>query len=276
MDILVFGKTGQVATELMRRGKVRSLGRDQADLLQPEACAQVIRSAKPDVVVNAAAYTAVDRAEEELASAQTVNAEAPGAMARAAAEIGARFLHVSTDYVFDGSGETPWRPTDAPNPLGAYGRTKLDGERQVIAAGGAFAILRTSWVFSAHGANFVKTMLRLGAERDQLSVVCDQIGGPTSAGSIAQALLQIAQMDGPSGIYHFAGKPSVSWADFAREIFSKSGISCQVNDIPSAQYPTPAKRPQNSRLDCAGLKDDYGIGQPDWRLDLDEILRELA
>lgn len=276
MRILVFGKTGQVATELQRCADVRAFGRDQADLAQPDQCAQIIRATKPEVVINAAAHTAVDRAENEEALAQVINGDAPGVMARTAAEVGAKFLHVSTDYVFDGSGTVPWKPSDPTNPLGAYGRTKREGERQIIASGAESVILRTSWVFSAHGANFVKTMLRLGAERPNLNIVCDQIGGPTSAASIAAALLTIAGAQGPTGIYHFAGQPNVSWADFAREIFRKAGISCDVADIPSADYPTPAERPKNSRLDCTSLFNDYGIQTPDWRADLDGVIHELA
>jgi len=276
MNILVFGKTGQVATELQRQCDLRAVGRDEADLTQPDMCADLLRSVRPDVVINAAAYTAVDRAEEDEVVAQTVNADAPGAMARAAAEIGARFLHISTDYVFDGSGDAPWQPSDQTGPIGAYGRTKLSGETQVLKAGGRPVILRTSWVFSAHGANFVKTMLRLGTERDQLNVVADQVGGPTSAASIASALLHIAKNEGPSGIYHFAGQPAVNWAEFARTIFAAAKLDCTVNDIPAAQYPTPAARPANSRMDCTTLTTDYGIEAPDWRGDLDAVLRELA
>ncbi|MDH5798584.1 MAG: dTDP-4-dehydrorhamnose reductase, partial [Paracoccaceae bacterium] len=190
--ILVFGKTGQLATELQRQGDVTALGRDEVDLENVLACAGAIRKHKPDTVINAAAYTAVDRAEEDGASAALINGAAPRIMAEAAAEVGAKFIHVSTDYVFDGTGDRPWKPEDRPRPQGAYGRTKLSGEEGIRRAGGSHVILRTSWVFSDVGSNFVKTMLRLGAERGELRVVDDQIGGPTPAADIAAALLKIA------------------------------------------------------------------------------------
>jgi len=278
MSMLVFGRTGQVAIELQRHGTVEALGRDQADISDPSACAAAILERRPGAVINAAAYTAVDQAEQEEEQALLVNGEAPGAMARAAAELGIPFLHVSTDYVFDGTGEKPWEPSGLVNPLGAYGRTKLAGEIAVQQAGGNAAILRTSWVFSAHGANFVKTMLRLGRERDALNVVADQIGGPTPAASIAKALLGIAKamQDGAKGgIYHFAGEPDISWAGFARAIFLQAGTDVLVHGIPASDYPTPAVRPMNSRLDCASLMADFGIERPDWRAGLAEVLAEL-
>ena len=283
MKVLVFGRTGQLATELARCApagwQMQTLGREAADLEDPAACARIVAESDADIVINAAAYTAVDRAEAEEAQAQAVNADAPAAMARAAAARGLPFLHVSTDYVFDGAGDRPWRPDDAPAPLGAYGRTKLAGERGGAAAGGAQVILRTSWVFSAHGSNFVKTMLRVGPERGALRVVDDQVGGPTAAGDIAAALFAIAaafaQGRGTSGVYHFAGQPFVSWADFAREIFARAGLDVAVESIPSSEYPTPAPRPRNSRLDGAALMADYGIAPPDWRAALDGVLAEL-
>lgn len=279
--ILVFGQTGQVARELARRAPGATfLGRDRADLSDPAACAAAIRAAAPAAVINAAAWTAVDKAETEEAAAQRVNAAAPGAMAAECAARGIPFLHVSTDYVFDGSGTRPWRPDDATGPLGAYGRTKLAGEAAVRGAGGCHAILRTSWVFSAHGANFVKTMLRLSETRDRLTVVADQIGGPTPAGDIAAALLAMAaalQTDpGRAGTYHFAGAPDVSWADFAREIFAQAGRAVAVEDIPTAAYPTPARRPANSRLDCTSLTDTFGLRRPDWRTGLAGVLTDLG
>jgi len=278
MSILVFGKTGQVAIELQRHGTVKALGRDQADLSDPAACAAAILEQRPQAVINAAAYTAVDRAEQEEELAQVVNGEAPGAMARAAAELGVPFLHISTDYVFDGTGENPWFPENQVNPLGAYGRTKLAGEIAVQQAGGNAAILRTSWVFSAHGANFVKTMLRLGHERDALNVVADQIGGPTPAASIAKALLVMAkamQNGAKGGLYHFSGQPDTSWAGFAREVFSQAGTDVLVHGIPATDYPTPAVRPMNSRLDCTSLMADFGVERPDWRAGLADVLAEL-
>ena len=280
-DLLIFGRTGQVALELARLAPdARFLGRDEADLADPAACAASILAARPAAVINAAAYTAVDRAESDQGTARLVNAEAPGAMAKACAELGIPLVHVSTDYVFDGSGAAA-RAENAPTgPLGVYGQTKLDGERLIDAAGGQWAVMRTSWVFSAHGTNFVRTMRRLGAERDRLTIVADQVGGPTPAADIAAALLAMARamIADPSkgGIYHFAGAPDVSWADFAREIFARSGLSPQVVDIPTSAYPTPARRPLNSRLDCSAISRDFGIPRPDWREGLDRVIQELS
>lgn len=277
--LLVFGKTGQVALELQARADVIALGRDQADLTDPAACAAAIRAHAPAAVINAAAYTAVDNAETDEETATLVNGVAPGAMARACADLGIPFVHISTDYVFDGAGDAPLRPGDPTGPLGAYGRSKLQGEDAVRGAGGVHAILRTSWVVSAHGSNFVKTMLRLGAERDHLSIVADQVGGPTAAGDIAGASLEIAQQlqadPGKTGTYHFSGTPDVSWADFAREIFAQAGITCEVTDIPGSDFPTPAKRPSNSRMDCSATTDVFSIFRPDWRTSLSGILHNL-
>ena len=285
MRILVFGTTGQLARELLRRAPegvaVQAVGRDTADLTDPAACAAVVAATDADLILNAAAYTAVDQAETDRATADLVNGEAPGAMARAAAARGLPFLHVSTDYVFDGAGTRPWREGDPVAPLGAYGASKLLGELQVAEAGGQAVILRTAWVFSAHGKNFVKTMLRVGAEREALSVVDDQRGGPTAAADIADALFTIATAFGKGhgvpGIYHFAGAPTVSWADFAEAIFAASSLPRKpvVNRIPSSDYPTPAKRPGNSALDCSLLAKTYGITQPDWRKSLADVIGEL-
>jgi dTDP-4-dehydrorhamnose reductase len=281
MTLLIFGKTGQVALELQARAPdALFLGRNQADLTDADACATAIRHNAPSAVINAAAYTAVDHAEEDETTALAVNGASPGAMARACAELGIPFVHISTDYVFAGDGDTPWTPTDPVSPRNAYGRTKLAGENNVRAAGGAFAILRTSWVVSAHGNNFVKTMLRLGAERDKLTIVADQIGGPTPAGAIADACLSIAdqlQSDpNLAGTYHFSGAPDTSWADFAREIFAQSGTDCVVEDIPTTAFPTPATRPLNSRLDCTTTQQAFGINRPDWRAGLSAILTDLG
>ncbi|WP_170468387.1 dTDP-4-dehydrorhamnose reductase [Ruegeria arenilitoris] len=282
MKILVFGRNGQVATELQSQAAdrdivVEALGRAEADLSNPEVCAQRVLSTDADVVINAAAYTAVDKAEDEKALAQCVNADAPGAMARAAAQRELPFLHISTDYVFDGSGFTA-RTTDDPTaPLGVYGRTKLDGERQVAEAGGWHAIVRTSWVFSAHGNNFVKSMLRLAETRDRLAIVADQAGGPTPAADIASALLTMAAKspEAEGGIFHFSGSPDTSWADFAREVFLQSGLAITVEDIATSAYPTPAVRPKNSRLDCSRLEEIYGISRPNWKAGLAEVLAQL-
>ncbi|MEX2518931.1 MAG: dTDP-4-dehydrorhamnose reductase [Paracoccaceae bacterium] len=282
MKILMFGATGQVAREVLRRAgpvKVTALGRDRADLSDPEACAAAVREADADAVLNAAAWTQVDGAEAEPEAAQTVNAAAPGAMAAAAAARGLPFVQISTDYVFDGSGDAPWREDDKTGPLGVYGGAKLAAERAVAEAGGAHAILRTSWVFSAHGANFVKTMLRLGAERGALSIVDDQIGGPTPAAAIADACLAIARAQtegkGRSGVFHFSGQPAVSWRAFAEAIFAEAGLSVAVTPIGTADYPTPARRPLNSRLDCAKIAAVYGLQAPDWRAGLKDVVKEL-
>lgn len=278
--ILVFGKTGQVATELQSLVPDAQFAcRADADLTEPAACAALIEKIKPSAVINAAAYTAVDKAEDDEATAALVNGAAPAAMAKACASLDIPFVHISTDYVFDGSGNTPF-VTDHPTaPLGAYGRTKRDGENGVRAAGGRFAILRTSWVFSAHGNNFLKTMLRLGTEREVLTIVADQVGGPTPARAIAAACLKIASQlesaPAKSGTYHFSGAPDVSWADFARDIFKQAGLTCEVADIPTIAYPTPAKRPANSRVDCSSTRETFGIERPDWRRDVLTIVNEL-
>jgi len=276
MTLLVFGKTGQVAGYLAARDDTACLSRAEADLADPVACADAIHARHPRAVINAAAWTAVDRAEEEEALATTINGAAPGAMALACAELGIPFVHISTDYVFDGSGTAPWRPGDATGPLGAYGRSKLAGERAVAQAGGAHAILRTSWVFAPQGRNFVTTMLRLGAERDRLTIVADQVGGPTPAEAIAAACVSIADAlavePGKSGVYHFAGTPDVSWADFARAIFDVAGLDCAVADIPAADYPTPAQRPLNSRMDCGTTRAAFGIERADWRAALPAVI----
>jgi len=279
MTILVFGKTGQVARELQFLAHVRALSRDDADLSVPGTCAAAIEQLAPSVVINAAAYTSVDRAEEEEGLATQVNGVAPGEIARACAARDIPFVHLSTDYVFDGSGDEPRCPDERVAPISAYGRSKLVGEQGVVSAGGRFVILRTSWVFSAHGHNFVKTMLRLAGERDQLRVVMDQVGGPTPAAAIAQACLiicdRLARDKTRSGVYHFSGAPEISWAAFARKIFSMAGLGCEVIGVGTNEYPTPARRPVNSRLDCTTTEAVFGIGRPDWLAGLEAILQEL-
>lgn len=278
MNVLAFGKTGQLARELCRYDGVTAVGRDVADLCDPTACVDIIHATNPDVIINAAAYTAVDRAETEPDLALQINATTPIEMAAAAAQIGVPFLHVSTDYVFDGSGVTPWNETDKTNPVGVYGRTKLQGEAGIFRAHENAAILRTSWVFSAHGNNFVKTMLKLSETRSELNIVNDQIGGPTPARDIAGALMTMAgAMVGgqKGGLYHFAGAPCVSWETFAKEIFAQSGRAVDVTGIPSIDYPTPAERPKNSRLDCRKILADFGIQTPDWRMGLADVITEL-
>ena len=278
MKILVFGKTGQVASELQRQADVTALDRSHADLSDPAACAAIVQHADADVIINAAAYTAVDQAEANEGLATTINAVAPTEMAKAAAARGLPFLHISTDYVFDGLGSAPRIPEEPTAPINAYGRSKLAGEQGVAAAGGTYAILRTSWVFSAHGANFVKTMLRLGKERSALNIVDDQIGGPTPAADIAATLLQMAGQlcFDNSGAYHYAGAPDVSWKDFATEVFRQAGLPVEVFGIPTTDYPTPAARPLNSRLDCTAMQNMFGIPQPDWRAGLINVLQDLG
>ena len=279
MTILVFGKTGQVATELRKHADIVALGRSDADLSVPHACAAAIRARAPRAVINAAAHTAVDRAEDEEALARLINAEAPAAMANACAALDIPFVHISTDYVFAGIGPAASAPGDAPGPLNAYGRTKLLGEEAVRTAGGRYAILRTSWVFSSHGSNFVKTILRLSETRDVLDVVDDQIGGPTPASAIADACLAIAGQlatDGAvSGTYHLSGTPDVSWYEFASEILSRMRGAAALRPIPARAYPTAAARPQNSRLDCTDTEAVFGLTRPDWRAALDDVMDEL-
>lgn len=279
--LLVLGRSGQLAQALARLAPDALVwGRAEADLADPQAVAARITVLRPRVIINASAYTAVDRAETEVEAATVLNATAPGQLAQAAADLGIPFLHVSTDYVFDGSGEEARDEKATPAPLGVYGRTKLEGERRIAAAGGQWAVLRTSWVFSADGSNFVKTMLRLGGERDEIGVVADQVGAPTAARAIAAALLEMArqmqQDPRKGGLYHFAGAPDVSWADFARAILARAGMACRVRDIATRDYPTPARRPANSRLDCTRIGRDFGIDRPDWRRDLDHVLTELG
>ena len=283
MKILVFGHSGQVATELRALHsddvQITALARANADLTNPAACAAAIDAYAPDAVINAAAYTAVDKAESDAGTAQVINADAPAAMARACAARDIPVVSISSDYVFSGAGGTPWVPADPTDPQSVYGRTKRDGEVAIVKAGGRYAVLRTSWVVSVHGNNFVKTMLRLGAECESLTIVADQIGGPTGAAEIAQACVAIAKTlasePDKSGIYHFSGAPDSSWADFARAIFDAASIPFVVTDIPSSDYPTPAKRPLNSRLDCTTTEAAFGISRPDWRESLTNILTQL-
>lgn len=277
--ILVFGKTGQVAKELQFYKDVIALGRDQVDLSIPSTCAEAIKLYKPRAVINAAAYTSVDQAENEKTLVNNINGYAPGAMASACADLDIPLVHISTDYVFDGSGNSPWSVTDTPNPKNAYGRSKLKGELEIRASGCTFAILRTSWVVSAHGNNFVKTMRRLSETRDIITVVDDQIGGPTCARDIAQTCIFIADklVQDPSklGVYHYSGQPNVNWCQFANAIFEKLDCKTIASPIPTLAYPTPAIRPLNSRLDCAHTQNTFGIVRPFWRHGLDEILRNL-
>ncbi|SOH95426.1 dTDP-4-dehydrorhamnose reductase [Monaibacterium marinum] len=280
MRLAVTGQTGQVARALvelgMREGmEVVPLARPVFDLAQPDTVLPALRAAGVDAVVNAAAYTAVDAAQDDAANAFAVNEGGAAAVAQAAQVLGIPVVHLSTDYVFDGSGTMPWREGDRTGPLGVYGASKLAGESAIARACANHAILRTAWVYSPFGANFVKTMLRLGADRDVLRVVQDQIGNPTSAHDIAQGVIGVARnllsSADPTlrGTFHMAGTGAVSWAGFARETFRLAALhgqtAPQVIGIPAADYPTPAARPANSQLDCAALADVHGITLPNWR-----------
>lgn len=277
--LLVFGRSGQVAQELARLlPDAVFWGRDQAELAQPQEWIGALQALDCSGIINAAAYTAVDRAESEADLAMSVNATAPRLMAETAARLGVPFIHISTDYVFDGAGNKPWTESCPTGPLGVYGQSKLAGEQGIAQSGAQAAVLRTSWVFSAHGNNFVKTILRLGAERPELRVVSDQIGGPTPAAAIARAcvdMMQAMQADKQlGGVYHFAGAPDVSWADFARTIMAKADLACEITNITTADYPTAAPRPANSRMECTKIRSDFGIERPDWQASLKEILAE--
>lgn len=279
--ILVFGCSGQVASALQRLDpSARFLSRQDVDLADPQSCGAAIKSLAPQAVINAAAYTAVDKAEEDAELAFRINAEAPGAMAAACTDLAIPLIHISTDYVFDGSGDHPWAPDDPALPINAYGRSKKAGEEAVRSTRAVHAILRTSWVFSATGSNFLKTMLRLGSTRPELRIVEDQIGGPTPAHALAQACLRMAHtlIDEPGrmGTYHFSGMPNVSWKSFAEAIFAASGHRVRVEGIPTSDYPTPARRPLNSRLDCLTTEAVFGLRQPDWGAALPGLLADLG
>lgn len=276
--ILVFGKTGQLARALARDPETLCLGRDQADLTDAEACAQIIAKTDATAIINAAAYTAVDAAETDPDMACLINAAAPAAMAHAAAKRGLPFVHISTDYVFDGLGTAPWTETDKPVPATVYGQTKLAGEDAIRSANGPHAILRTAWVFSETGNNFLKTMLRLSNSHPSLRVVNDQHGSPTHARDLAKASLKVARMltQANSGTYHFAGAPVTTWANFATEIFARAGKDTTVIGIQSADYHTSALRPLNSVLDCTAIYATFGIPQPNWREGIERTLKDLT
>jgi len=288
LRVLMFGATGQVATELRRLAAaapekltLTALDRAAADLSDPQACARAVAAADVDAVINAAAYTNVDKAESEEALAETINAAAPGAMAAAAAARGLAFAHVSTDFVFDGAATTP-QAEDAPvAPLGAYGRTKLSGERAVLAAHPGAAILRTTRVFAAHGVNWVRSMLRAAETRPELRVVADQISGPTAAHDIAATLLVVARARargaGEGGVFHYCAAPLVSMLDFTREMFRLADWAAQPTILASrtADWPTPAQRPLTPLMDCRKIAAVYGVPQPDWRPALARVLAEL-
>lgn len=278
--ILVFGQSGQVGRELQVLDNIVTLSRNEADLSNPTSCENIIRKHNPEAVINAAAYTDVDLAEKEEALATIINGNAPISMAKACAEISIPFVHISTDYVFDGMGDEPWKPNHPTNPQNAYGRSKLVGEKGIISSGANYAILRCPWIISANGKNFIKTMLNLSKNKDELSIVSDQIGAPTPASDVANACYKIAlelcNNSDKSGIYHFSGMPFVSWYDFAKEIFSQVKQNVDLTPILSVDYNSTAKRPLNSRLECSDIQRQFGINLPYWKKNLKTILKELG
>ncbi|MBL8484152.1 MAG: dTDP-4-dehydrorhamnose reductase [Rhodocyclaceae bacterium] len=296
MNILLLGANGQVGWELRRAlaplGRLVALDRSGANLEQPDTLAAVVDQYRPAAIVNAAAYTAVDRAEGDAARARSVNAEAVAALAAAAARHGAWLVHYSTDYVFDGAKPAPYLETDPTCPVSVYGSTKLEGELAIAAAGCRHLVVRTSWVFAARGGNFAKTMLRLAREREELKVVADQVGAPTGAEFIADAtalmLYRLAHdadlAARASGIYHLTGSGAVSWYDYARLVIERARAAgaplrvdaARVLPIATADYPTPARRPANSRLDCSKLAAVFGIHPPAWEVQVARLVDELV
>ena len=292
MKVLLLGKNGQVGWELQRSlaplGELVALDRQGApglvgDVSDLEGLAATVRALRPQLIVNAAAHTAVDKAESEPDLARRLNAEAPAVLAREAAACGALLVHYSTDYVFDGSGERPWREGDATGPLGVYGRTKLEGEQAIAASGCRHLILRTSWVYAARGGNFAKTMLRLARERERLTVIDDQWGAPTGAELIAdvtaQAAARLRQAPGKAGLYHLAAAGATTWFEYAKYVLAEAQRAqpaiemkvTEVTPIATRDYPTPARRPHNSRLDCTRLQAAFDLRLPPWQ---DRMLAE--
>lgn len=292
MRIVVTGRQGQVVQSLLLKGQAAGheivpLGRPELDLAAPEGCEAVLAGLRPDVLVSAAAYTAVDRAESEPELAHAVNAAGPAALATAAANLGVPLVHLSTDYVFAGDKPEPYVETDPLQPLGVYGASKLAGEQAVLERHGANSvILRTAWVYSPFGANFVKTMLRLAADRDEVSVVADQWGNPTSALDIADGILCIAARlvanSDPAlrGVFHMTAAGETTWAGFAEAIFASSaaagGPTARVRRIATSDYPTPAHRPANSRLDCSKLEQRYAVRLSEWRGAIEQVVAQLT
>jgi dTDP-4-dehydrorhamnose reductase len=297
MKILLLGKNGQVGWELQRSlaplGELIALDRYSTplcgDLSKPEALAHTVRAVRPNVIVNAAAHTAVDKAESEPDVAHALNTAAPAALARAAAEVGAWLVHYSTDYVFDGEGQTPWQENDATGPLSVYGQTKLEGERAIVASGCKHLIFRTSWVYAARGGNFVRTMLRLAQERERLTVIDNQHGAPTGADLIADVSAHAIRqaMNTPdarlSGIYHLVASGETSWHGYASHVIAqarqlKPDLSWRVTEIapvPTSAFPTPARRPLNSRLNSQRLQQSFGLTLPAWQQGVDRLLIEI-
>ena len=285
MRILVTGRAGQLALSLAERAAARldldliTLGRPEFDLEVTGRIGEKIKALRPDLVINTAAYTAVDKAETEPARAYAINRDGAAVVARAAKGLGVPLVHVSTDYVYDGRKSGPYIEADEVTPLNTYGRSKLEGEREVLREHPGALILRSSWIYSPFGNNFLKTMLRIGTERSTLQVVDDQLGNPTSALDLAAALLTIAPKlrDEPGGLYHLAGSGSASWYEFANFIFAVSkglgGPSPVVENVSSRSYPSLASRPANSRLDCTAFEQRFGFGLRDWRVGAIEVIR---
>lgn len=285
MKILLTGCGGQLGRELKRSlaclGELVACDRQQLDLAKPDALRDAVRAIAPTAIVNAAAYTAVDKAEAEPAAADLINAVAPGILAEEARRLGARLIHYSTDYVFDGSKPAPYTEDDTPKPLAAYGRSKHVGELAIAGSGCRHLIFRTSWVYGLHGANFMKTMLRLGRERGELRVVGDQIGTPTWSRHLADATaLVLARSDAPSGLYHLAAAGTTNWHEYAEAIFAEARRIGLMKNVPvvhriaSADYPLPTPRPANSRLNCSRFQRDFGLALPDWRTGLIDCLAD--
>ena len=294
MNILLFGKGGQVGWELQRSlsvlGTVTALDFDSTehcgDFSNPSGVAETVRTLRPDIIVNAAAHTAVDKAESEADFARTLNATTPGAIAQEAAKLGAWLVHYSTDYVFDGSGSRPWVETDTPAPLSVYGRTKLEGEQLIAEAGAKHLILRTSWVYAARGGNFAKTMLRLAKERERLTVINDQFGAPTGAELLADvtahAIRATLADTGKSGLYHLVAGGETTWHGYARFVLEQAaaaGVTLTappeaVDAVPTSAFPTPATRPHNSRLNTQKLQSTFGLTLPHWQAGVARMLRE--
>lgn len=295
MKILLFGKGGQVGWELQRSlaplGEIVALDHDSTDYCGNFAnlagLVDTVREVKPDLIVNAAAHTAVDKAESEPELARSLNALAPGVLAQEAARLGAWLVHYSTDYVFDGSGSRAWTETDAPAPLSVYGRTKLEGEQLIQAAGARHLIFRTSWVYAARGGNFAKTMLRLAQERERLTVIDDQMGAPTGAELLADvtahAIRQVLRRPVDGGIYHLAAAGETSWHGYANHVLTQAKLlqptlamkATEVLPVPSSAFPTPARRPHNSRLDTRKLEAAFGLSLPAWQQGVSRMLAEI-
>lgn len=288
MRILITGKSGQVGTEFARlyhsRGDVILTGREECDLSSEQRIRDTVRRLKPEVIINAGAYTAVDQAEKERDLCFAVNATAPGVLAQEAAQLDALLIHYSTDYVFNGRKAEPYVESDPIDPINVYGASKAAGEAAIIRAGGRYLVLRTSWVYGAHGKNFLRTMLRLGAERPELRVVDDQVGAPTSAAAIAAASKRLAEQyqqnpqSAVPGIYHMTAGGSTSWCGFARAIFEAAALDKRprVQPIPSSEYPTPARRPANSVLANDKFAQTFAFRMSGWQQQLDEVLAAMT